>query len=105
MEEFSRVQDVHKMNDNVRRFLIAIVMSNGKEYKLIRECARPIPPTGDWVVSDFRGIIANGTHLNIETVDGVHVSIRSSEIAAIELLHTKEGLNIEEMKERYNLAK
>lgn len=103
MKEFSRVQDSSKMRENVRRFLIAIVMNNGKEYKLIRECARPIPPTGEWIVSDFRGIIDNGSHLNIVTVDGIHVSIRSSEICAIELLHTKEGLDIEEVKARLKI--
>lgn len=94
--------------DNVRRFTFRIHLSDGRVLDVLRECDRPIPPDPMWVLNDQREIYTashNNGWARVKTTEGHMEQINTEHIVSLSLIKVEEGIDIEKVKERYNLNK
>ena len=96
------------MKSNVRRFTFRIHLSDGRYLDILRECDRPIPPKHNWVLNDQREILTapyNKGWSTVKTINGHWEQVQSNHIVSISLIDVKEGIDINTIKERYNIGK
>lgn len=92
--------------DNVRRFTFRIHLTDGRYLDVIRECDRPIPPDPMWVLNDQREIYTaavNQGWARVITIDGSYRTVNVDHIVSIDIIDIAEGIDINAIRERYNL--